>query len=290
MHTLWPEHLDSVEAVVASGVYRNVVEALNQVFPEQWEQETLFVDQNPVGFFMHLSIYGRPTAACVGVYQPGDGREVPGYVCVSVPRVDRPRLGEHYLTTVISVVGTKEEQAIYKYGADVGALESILGLLAILVRFLRRYPRLNLDGGGRGPWNTVEGVRQSNAYLNVVRALDEVFPDQWSEEKLNPDSNPRDFSLLITVCGRRDVVIVTAMETYEPPWSGGRFGRIGVEVRVENGGRLFDGKPYDSVRKAVGTPEEIEAYRWGANESKYDTIVGLMMLLKRYCEEYPRRR
>jgi hypothetical protein len=138
--------------------------------------------------------------------------------------------------------------------------------------------------------NTVEKIRESLAYNNLVEALVLVFGERWAEGTIYPDANPHDFEMTIDIDGELGAAYVGAVSTYmSGMWAAGPGGFVTASVPVSYIPRLrFVGpdKRYRvKITDTIGTDDEKREYRWGALGKDVDDIVGLLRILERYLAQ-----
>ena len=143
---------------------------------------------------------------------------------------------------------------------------------------------------------TVERVRVSLAFINTCQAMDIVFgSDGWRVNTIWPDQNPDDYLMSVDIGGVTAAAYLEAARTYtfRDGWGPGGLVSVGVPVPgdpyhwVPGGPRFFfpDKVTGDTVVHVVGTPEEQEEFRWGADGVKVDDIVEYLRILKRYLDQ-----
>jgi hypothetical protein len=129
----------------ASLAFRNLVTALDRVFPVQWAEERIWLDSVPHDFEMLINVYGLPGAAYVNAtatWREAESLAGAGFIGVSVPVAQgdwfgpdsRPRESARVL------VGTVEENREYQRGALGMDVDDIVGLLQILRRYYDQQP------------------------------------------------------------------------------------------------------------------------------------------------------
>jgi len=133
----------SVEDIRGSLAFRNICEALNQVFGSAWSVGTIWPDVTGNDFVASIDIRGFSAVAYAsaadthteGMYAFGPGGTVG--ICVPTPmiRVSRAPDGV-WISGVEEVVGTDEENATFRFGASGDRVDEIAAYLRVLKRYL----------------------------------------------------------------------------------------------------------------------------------------------------------
>ena len=274
--------IPTVEQVRESLPFKNIVTAMDRVFPEGWITEDIYPDLPGLDFVARFTVRGYSVPIYIhaiethtsGMYASGPG----GFVGVSVPwpgpEYWRAPDGTHVIGVddLIRATGDKSSARMAD-GADADAIESLL-------YSLRRY----LDGPPvehKEP--TVEQVRSSLAFTNVGAAMARVFPEGWVVEAIYPQTSGLDFVTRFRVAGYNSPFYVKTVNTGTIGLNATPGGRIGIFVPWSGprGWQAPDGRLVRAV-PMTGTAEERKTFMGGAAGADVDDIEALLRFLRRH--------
>jgi len=275
--------IPTVEQVRESLAFRNITTAMDRAFPEGWMVDGIHPEAPGLDFVVRFTVRGYSTPVYLSVSDTYIyGMRLPGTIAVCVPWA-----GPEYWRTpdgthargVDFLIGTAQEKDRFYSGVSGEAVDDIEAFLGLL----RRY----LDAPVEYEKPTVEQVRQSVAFNNVVAAMGRVFPGRSMVEDIFPNGSNLDFIARFSVTGYTSKIYIKAMSTSTSPKHGsGLGGRIHISVPWggDKGYPAPDGTHVISVKTLIGTGDEKRAFMFGADGNDADDIEAYLRFLKRYLD------
>jgi len=138
---------------------------------------------------------------------------------------------------------------------------------------------------------SIESVKRSLAYRNVIAAMDVVFKsDGWAVNTIWPGVNADDFWLAVDISGQAKNACMSVGNTHTTGmYSHGPGGCFAAYVPVNYTANFAspDGRSHEDVVDLAGTPEEQYAFSWGAMGDDVLHVAAYLRILKRYLDGVP---
>jgi len=271
--------IPTVEQVRESLPFKNIVTAMDRVFPEGWMVEDIHPDAPGLDFVARFTVRGYLSVGDTYIY----GVRSSGTVGISVPwsgpEYWRAPDGTHVIG-VDDLIGTAEEKNRFQMGVSGNDADGIESYLDILRRYLDGPPVEHKEP-------TVEQVRESLAFINVGAAMDRVFPEGWVVEAIYPKVSGLDFVARFSVTSYNSPIYIEAGNTGTIGYYARPGGRIGISVPWSDprSWQAPDGTLIRAVSMVTGTAEDRKSFVRGALGADVDEIEALLRFLRRYLDE-----